>query len=218
MVRAAGAVFQPERSENMTVLNIPITKAKASIAIETDELPKEVYIEAMVLGLKTLANRGTSKITKEAYPDAEQLKAAALEVANQQVELIKTGKIRFTGTKKPKQASGEIMVEARRLAKALVKEEMKRQGLKISHYKASEITKVANGWIDENPEIMEQAKANVEARKEAKVSKVGDLKSVMTEDADLVAKAAKAKSKEGTLSAAVAGRVKVRSKGAQANA
>ena len=64
----------------MTVLNIPITKAKTTMAINTDspeeggDLPADVYAEALALGLKVLLNRGTSKVTSSTYSNPEELK------------------------------------------------------------------------------------------------------------------------------------------------
>lgn len=151
------------------ILNIPITKAKATIAIDTEDptqLPEAVYIEALLQGLKVILNRGTSKVTKETYPNEEELKAKAMEVALAQFELVKQQKIRFTGAKVEK-ASGEVMTEARRLARNLVKEALKAMGKKISHIEASEITKAANAYLgtDKGKALIEQAKSNVEARK-----------------------------------------------------
>ena len=202
----------------MAELQIPITKAKGKfVTIDTDKIPAEVYTEAMIQGLKVLANRGTSKITAASYPDAEERAAAAVEMAEKQVELINTGKIKFTGQKKAAGISGEVKTEAMRLAKALVKDEMKKNGIKISHVEASEITRTAKDWLEAMPEIYEQAKATIEARKAMPVpSKVG-VKGIKISE-KLVEKAEAKKAKAGTLSAKQAGKVKTRAKGAQATA
>lgn len=202
----------------MAMLQIPITKAKGKfVEIDTDQIPQDVFTEAVLQGLKVLANRGTSKITKAAYPDADELSAAAVEKANEQVELIMTSKIKFTGQKKSAGISGAVRTEAMRLAKALVKDELKRAGYKISHIEASEITKVAKEYLEASPELFEQAKANIEARAAVKVGAKLDIKSLVKESPKLVEKA-NARKKAGTLSATQAGKVKTRSKPAQAAA
>ena len=198
----------------MTVLNIPVTKAKTTVQIDTDAIPVDVYAEALALGLKVLVNRGTSKVTATTYPNAEELKTAALEVANKQLELIATSKIKFTGGKKKSGTSGAVMTEARRLAKALVKDEIKRQGGKISHYEASEITKAANAFLEteEGGKLVEQAKANLAEREKVSIGKTIDLSGLIAESPELVAKA-EAKKKAKPLSAKQAGMVAKRSKG-----
>ena len=143
----------------MAELQIPITKAKGQfVTIETDAIPADVYAEAMVQGLKVLLNRGTSKITSAHYPDATERSAAAVEMAAKQLDLVMTSKIKFTGQKKAK-TSGAVNTEAMRLARNLVKDEMKRQGIKISHVEASEITKAAKGLLEAMPELIETAQA-----------------------------------------------------------
>jgi hypothetical protein len=194
----------------MAILNVPITKAKASLEIDTDKLPDEVYKEALLQGLKVLANRGASKITKEAYPEAEEMKAAALAKGQEQVDAIYTGKIKFTGGAKSAKESGKVMTEARRLARNLVKDEMKRQGIKISHVEAKEITKAANDVLssETGPSIIEMAKANLAEREKAPIA-IDVSKIAISEK--LVAKAEAKKSKD-QLSAKQAGKVKQRAK------
>lgn len=194
----------------MAKLNIPITKAKTTLEIDTDGIPNDVYQEIMVQGLKVLLNRGTSKLTKETISDPEALKAEALRVANEQLELVRTSKIRFTGGK-PKKASGAVMTEARRLAKALVKDAMKANGFKAAHVAAKVITAAAEKLIEADPSIVEQAKANLEER--AKKPIAIDVKALIHEDPKRAAKAKAKTDKAGTLSAKQAGKPKHRPTG-----
>ena len=200
----------------MAELQIPNTKAKGEfITIDTDKIPVDVYTEAMLQGLKVLLNRGTSKIVKAAFKTEAELKAAAMEKANEQLELIMSSKIKFTGQKKAAGISGAVRTEAMRLAKALVKDELKRQGFKLSHIEASEITKVAKEYLEASPELLEQAKANIEARSAVSVGEKINVKALVKESPTLKAKADAKKA--GTLSATQAGKVKTRAR-PQANA
>lgn len=202
----------------MAVVQVPIVKAKGqTVEVDLDKIPQEVYLEALALGLKTLINRGTSKITKSAYPDADELKAAAVAMAEKQLDLVNTGKIKFTGGAKKSGVSGAVKTEAMRLARNLVKDEMKKAGIKISHVKASEITAAAKGLLESNPSIIELAKAEIDRRNAVQVEGF-DVSSIKV-DAALVAKA-EAKAKSAPLSAKQAGMVKprVKGKGAQAQA
>lgn len=204
----------------MAVLNIAITKAKTTMQVDTDKIPEDVYAEALSLGLKVLLNRGASKVTATTYPNEEERKVAALEVATKQMDLVNTSKIKFTGGKAKKGTSGAVMTEARRLAKALVKDAIKAQGGKISHYEASEITKAANALLEteKGAELIVMAKANLAERDKVKAGEIIDLAGIISESPELVAKA-EARKKAKPLSAKQAGMVAKRSKGgAQATA
>jgi hypothetical protein len=149
---------------------IPVVKAKATLEIMTGKLPEHVYREALTLGLKQILNRGQTKLTKEAYPDPAQLKAAALEKAQETLEAMYAGKIRVVGGKSAgDKVPGVVMTEARRIARTLVKEEMKRTGIKVSHVEAKDITKLANALIAQEPWIVEQATEEVNKRGSKKV-------------------------------------------------
>lgn len=199
----------------MAIMQVPVTKGKGFIEIETDDLPQDVYAEALLQGLKVLANRGASKITKETYPVADELKAAALAKAEEQKALMLKGDIKFTGKAKAKKASGAVMTEARRLAKNLVKDEMKRQGIKISHVDAKDITKAANELLEVMPELIAQAEQNVAERDKTPV-KI-DLGAIIHVNPDKVAKA-EAKKKDKPLSAKQAGMTAKRKKDEQPTA
>lgn len=153
----------------MGIMKIPVTKAKGEvIEIDTDAIPANVYAEALAQGLKVLLNRGASKITAVAHPKPEELKAKALEVANAQLELINTGKIKITGVKAAK-TSGAEMTEAMRRARLAVKDAMKRLNIKVSHVEASEITRKAKELIAVNPSFLEEAKAAIAKMAETKI-------------------------------------------------
>ena len=140
--------------------------------------------------------------------------------AKEQLEMVMTNKIKFTGGKKKSGTTGAVMTEARRLAKALVKDEIKRKGLKVSHFEASEITKAANLYLESEmgAKLIEKAKANLAEREAIKLGEAIDITSVISESPKLVAAAEAKKSKSGTLSAKQAGKVKQRSKGGEAQA
>jgi len=202
-------------------LSVPITKAGATVEIDTSAIPIEVYQEALLQGLKVLLNRGTSKITKETYDKPEELKAAALAKAEEQVQLVMTGKIKFTGQKAAKKESGKVMTEARRLARNVVKDAIKASGGKISHYEAKDITTAANELLKSDPSLVEQAKVNLEALEKAP-SQTVDIKSLISVSAKKVAQAEAKKAAEAAdkpLSAKQAGKTKPRAKpSAQAQA
>lgn len=160
-------------------LEIAITKGKGTITVNTDSLEEggdltpEVYREAMIQGLKVILNRGMSKITKESFTDnagnfdEDAMKAEAMKIATKTFQDMRENAIRFTGGKQ-KKVTGEVMTEAMRVARAYVKQFIKDQGQKVSHVDNKEITKAAKLLLADNPELVEEAKATVEARKAAK--------------------------------------------------
>lgn len=189
----------------MTVFVIPIIKGKSTLEVQTDDIPLEVYSEIVLQGLKVVLNRGTSKVTKAQYPVAAELIAKALEVGAEQLAMLYAGKTKITGVK-VKKASGAVMTEARRIARGLVKDAMKEQGIKVSHVEASEITKAANALLEADPSIVEQATANLAERSKKPIAI--DIKALIQESPKLVAaaEAKKAKAKrDKPLSAKQAG-------------
>ena len=152
----------------MATLQVPITKGEATVAVDIDQIPEALFQYAVALGLKTILNRGMSKITKTT---ADKLRLA-MEAAEKNLQALYEGKVRMTGGVKVKEAKGEINTEALRLAKLAVKDSIKEAGQKISHYDAKEITIAAKELIAQDATYVEQAKANIEARKSVK-PKVG---------------------------------------------
>lgn len=197
----------------MAILNIPVTKAgNQTIAVDTDSIPEDMYQLAMEEGLKVLLNKRMSKITTKGLEGDELTKAkdAALKVANENFEMLKASKLkRGRGGAKSADGSkvpGVVMTEARRLAKEVVKNEIRAAGMKISHVEASEITKAANELLAQDPSFIETATANIEARKSKVVSI--NIKGLVHESPKLVAKAEAAKAeRKSTLSAKQAGKV-----------
>ena len=214
-------VNQAEAPKEAQIVNVPITKGKTTLAVNIDAIPTDVWAEVILQGLKVLLNRGTSKVTKETYPQATELAAKAVEVAQAQLELCMTSKIKFTGGKKKSGATGAVMTEARRLAKALVKDELKRAGIKISHVEASEITKAANAYLEtaKGAELVEQAKKNLAEREKVSIGDAGlNIASMVAISPELVAKAEAKKAKSGTISAKQAGMVAKKAKPVNATA
>lgn len=195
----------------MAIIVVPVVKSKGTVEVDTDTIPQEVYEEALKLGLKELANRGMSKITKTTYPVADELKAAAQKKALENVTAMNGGKIRFM-TGKAKGASGVVMTEARRLAKNIVKDELKKAKIKISHVDPKEITAAAKALLESEtgPSIIKQAEANLAEREKTAIKGI-DISALVKTDPKLVAKA-EAKKKDKPLSAKQAGKTATRAK------
>lgn len=196
----------------MGIFNVPISKANASIEIDTDAIPQKLYEYALLEGLKVVLTKGMSKITT-AKLEGEQLakaRAAALAKANENKTALLDGTLKIgRGAKAKSDVPAKVMTEARRLAKADLKDMIREAGMKISAVPAKELTEGANKLIEADPKYIEQAKTNLEARESAPKPKV-DVKSLVAESPALLAKieaenAAKRKN-DGTLSAKQAGK------------
>lgn len=205
----------------MAIFQVPCVKGKSTMEVDSDKITDEAtYREIFLQGLKVVLNRGTSKVTGTTYPVADELKAKAIEIAEEQLGLIYAGKIKITGAK-IKKASGAVTTEAMRLARLLVKAAMKEAKIKVSHVESSEITKAAKALLEADPSIMAQAEANVTERSKTEI-KI-DVSSLITVNPELVKKAEAKKAaakKDKPLSAKQAGIAKARAAkpGAQATA
>lgn len=196
-----------------TIIPITLKNGAGVVDVDTARLPDAVYREALLQGLKVLAERAMSKLTKEAYPDEAERKGAIHAKALANVEDMYQGKVKLTGAVAVKKASGAVMTEAMRLARNLVKDAMKAEKIKISTVKASDITIAAKAFIEADPSIITTAEANLEARA-ATPTKI-NISALIKADPELVkkaeAKAAAAKA-EKPLSKTQAGKVAPRAK------
>lgn len=195
---------------------VPVVKGKDSIEIDVQKLPDAVYREVIAQGLKYLINSKMSKITKTTYPKPEELIKAAMAKAAEVADAMLKGTIRIAGAKSASKVSGKVMTEARRIARNMVKDEMKRQGIKVSYVAAKDITAAANSLIADNPDIIKEAEASLAAQAE-KASTVanaiaGIAKSIPIDAKKKAAVEAKKAEAKQQLSAAQAGKVKQQTK------
>jgi hypothetical protein len=192
-----------------TVWRIQVTKAKQTLEVHSKDLPDHVYQYALELGLKTLLNRGQTTITKASIPNEDQRQAAALAKAEETLEAMYAGKIRIVGGAKADKVPREVTTEAMRVARNVVKDELKKNNIKISHVEASEITKAAKALLAADPSYLDNAREEIERRARTKVAI--DVKALVPVSQKRVA-AEKAKKAEKVLSAAKAGQVATRNR------
>lgn len=211
-----------------TTIAVNITKGGAPISVLTSDLPDNVYQAALAIGLKDLLNRGMSKIKSNKDlegDDKAKNQAAAMAQAEKNLAALKEGKMpRMVGVKTGDgKVAGVVMTEARRLAKNLIKDEIKKAGGKISHYEAKDITAAANALLEteEGKALLVQAQKNVDDRnKVAEATPAIDLATLQSKLGINVSatkvqkaeaeKAAKKGKGEAILSAAKAGQIKTR--------
>lgn len=182
----------------MAELQVPVTKSKGSVTIDPEKIPAEVWDAIVLEGLKAFVNKGMSKITTKGLEGEELQKAqaAAQAKAVENVKAILDGTIKLPGRKAKSKASGAVMTEARRLAKNFLKDEAKKQGIKVSHVEAKEWTKAANELLasDQGKGFVEQAEKNIQARAEAPAAAI-NLGSFLPNVDELKAKGAESDAK-----------------------
>jgi len=190
---------EAEQQPTTNLVSVHIAKGKGSLDVDISKLPDDVYNEVIQKGLQSVLGRGMTEIKTAGLEGTELVKAqeSAMEIAQANLAKCYSGEIRLMATKRTK-VKGKERTEALRIAKQIVKDQMKAEGLKVSHYSAKEITLAAEEVLADNPQILEEAKSAIAKReKEAKEVVKIDLKSKMKADPKKVKaageKAAKAK-------------------------
>jgi hypothetical protein len=185
-----------------TILRIYIPKAKTYLDLDTGRSPEDQYMQALVKGFGLSLCRGMTTLTKEKYPDPEELQAVALEKAKQNLEDLYAGRLTIRGASKDSKVPREVMTAARNIARKRVKELLKRKGYKVTQVKPSDITKAANVMLAADPSIIEKARKEQEELEKADIELDMDIQV----DPKLVAAQEKKKT-DKTLSAKQAGKV-----------
>lgn len=187
-----GNLFVKEKDGEKGYLIIPVTKAKATVEVCIDDLPTDVYKEVMIQGLKHFMNQGMGDIKVTGLKDKDLVTAQklALDVAEENTEKLYSGKIRMSKGTRTKIA-GAVKVEAMRLARLVVKQAIKDDGGKVSHYSAKQISEAAQLWLEsteEGADCLKEAEANIKKRDETQAKAKIDLSGIKP-DEELVKKA-----------------------------
>lgn len=199
----------------MAIVKVPVSKTGTTLDVDIDAIPANAFSIIVMEGLKAVLAKKMSKITV-AKLEGEELaaaQAAALKIAEANLADVMADNIKSGRSAKKSTVKGVVMTEARRLAKAVVKDQIRASGQKISHFKASEITEAANALIEADPSYITMAEANLAARESAPKPTI-DITALIKPDAELVKKAeAKKAEGKGQLSAKQAGKVAPRKGG-----
>lgn len=209
------------------IINVMVVKGKEAVPLDLEKLSDAAYAHLMELGAKAFLNSRMSKITKANIADETELKAEAMTKAAENVEKLYNDDFKRASGAKASKLGREVKTEAMRLAKALVKDTIKKAGGKPSHFEPSEITQAAKDYLegDQGADLIELAKANIEARGKVAAGEIDKLSTITAslKESPKRVKAAKekaAKNKAEGLSAKQAGMTTKAKKGksAQANA
>jgi len=200
---------------------VPISKAKRSIEVDESDLSDEMFKLVVAEGLKVLLNAkmSTIKTTGKEGEELANLQAEAYAKAETNLSDLKAGKVskgRATSkiTKDGKKIAGPVLVEARRRAKEIVRNELRAANVRISLVAASDITKAANAFLetDAGQQIIVDAEAAIAAR--AGVKSGLNILDMVKESPILVKRAETEKAERKSVSSAKqAGKPKVRASG-----
>lgn len=156
-----------ETVDDRRYIDVPISKGKGSIRVYVEDIPETMWIEAATRGLKDMFTTGLTKVTVKGLEgeELEKAQAEAMRIAEANKDKVLAGTFKISGRASSSKVSGKIMTEARRLAKAQVKAEIKLAGFKITHIPAKHITELANEYLasEDGAALIEQARENVEA-------------------------------------------------------
>ncbi len=205
----------------VNIISVPIAKAgkDANLNVDVGQLSDDMYALVMAEGLKAILNSRMSKVgpvTKlEKEGKLEELatnRDLALKIAEDNLTKLLAGDIKAKSKAAKSDLPREVQTEARRIAREIVKNQIRAAGGKPSHYAAKDITLAADEFIKADASIVTKARENLANREGIKPAV--DLSSLIKESPQLVAKA-KAKSeanKAPGLSAKQAGMVPTRKK------
>ena len=187
-------------SEPVKTIDVLISKAKRTIAVDTTTISDEMFSEIVYRGLADVLNSGMSKITvaKLEGEQLEKAKSAAFEKAEENLKALLAGEIKPKGTrgKKTSKVPTEIKTEALRLAKAAITDQIKQDGGKVSHYAKSDITKWAKELLEADASYFTMAETSLAQRKATPV-KISLAALKPSEKLVAAAEAKKANSKKG---------------------
>ncbi len=185
----------------MSTINVQISKAKKELQISIEEfmaLDPDVQIYILEQGYGKVLNAATAKLTKAKIDEEgltdEQVADQAMGLVNKRMDELKAGKVKRTRSAGKGKVPGVVMTEARRLAKNIIKAAIKASGERISAYEPKVITEAANEYLEQHPEVIEQAAASIEQAKT--LAGVADVSGIHT-DAKRVAKLDAKKTKKG---------------------
>lgn len=148
----------------MTTFNIKVTKAKQALEVVWEELPDAIKLRIIEEGLGKLLNAATAKVTAKSSESPESMASQALGLAQKKLDSLKKGELRAKVSRDGK-VSGVVMTEARRLAKNIIKQQIKAANKKILDYEAKAITEAANVYLTNHPELVAAAQASIDAAK-----------------------------------------------------
>ena len=212
----------------MSELQIPIAKGGKGCVFtisDVDEwfggLSPETQLDIIARGAKDALNSRMTKPTEGLGASTQlekagdtaglsKLREAALEQAQKNFDDLTAGKL----VKKTAKSSEkrEVITRAVAMAREIVRNEMRKNGIKFSQVKASVVTAAATKLVEADPRYIEQAKAAIEAAKT--VEATIDVASLISVDPELVAKAAqKNAERKAETSAKQAGMPKGKGKG-----
>ncbi len=149
-----------------TIIDVNVPKAKTKLKLNWDALDLDTKLAIIQAGVEKIVQASTTKATKADYPDEKQLAEVALSMATKKLEEIQEGKWKpgrraSTSGKVP----GVVMTEARRLAKNIIKAQIKAANQRISDYEPKVITEYANLYLQDHEELIAQAQKSIEDSK-----------------------------------------------------
>lgn len=216
--------------EASVTLKVKLKGGVGEVEVDASKIvDMDIYQYIFQVGLETIINKvGMSKlatgITKATGEDKAKRTQQIVEQAQKTIQAMYDGDLK--GAKATSKRTGATQTEAMRLAKALVKDLLRKEGYKISAFDAKELTAFAKEVLAGNQDLYKRAEENL-AQRAALPVKGLDVKSMLGDKAGDESLKAKpkvppkpraAKADGAPISAAQAGKVQTRAKPAGATA
>jgi len=180
------------------LIRVPITKAGRNVFfdVDTDDLNTmfesnpDMMRQLIAEGLKTILNSRMSKLGAPSKLEGKALednKDAALAKAQENLDDLVAGKLAKKSAGKSAGVDRKVMNEAVRLAKNVVKDQLRKAKVTLATVPTKDITEAAKKLVEASPKFIEDAVTNLAERE--KVEPVLDILSFVKADPKLVAKA-----------------------------
>jgi hypothetical protein len=152
------------------IVEIPL-KGGVNFPVDLDEIlgedfPGISYQKIIVEGLKVVLKAKTEKqvVKDKEGEELAEAQAAIRAIAEENLQDLREGNVK--ATRKAAKIPGAVRTKAVQNAKAKVKVAIKKAGYKLSSFKAKEITEMANQYLEEHPELIEQAVKELTAQEQ----------------------------------------------------
>lgn len=145
---------------------VPIVKAKGlridgqladHLDVDVEQIPRHTWKGVIDAGLKKVLNDGATKVEKGDLQKAH-------DIALERLEKMYAGTLKIGG-----RASGDlpadVKAEAMKIAKEMIDNQLRALGKNPRHFDAKDKTAKAKELVMRSPQIVEQARRNLEVRK-----------------------------------------------------
>ena len=169
MAEALDQEMEAEASDQTFIVEFTIPKAGSHVfKVDLQKMLRSNYGATIVKGLQELCKRGLNDVKTKDLDDEElaEKREEAIRIIDANIEQLYTTELTVRGIKRSK-VTGKEKTRAKQKAVRIVKAQIKAEGERISDYSNKEISTAAEQLLDEHPELVEEARAEIAAEEKA---------------------------------------------------